>query len=358
MNARNIICYFVLFSSFISHGQLDTNNFKKPIQEIDEVVISSNLKQIAFEDSKYFIVDFEVNELGYFLLLKNMRNYQLYRLDQYLEPQSSLPLKFKPTALFSDCLGNLHILAKDSIYQINTLDESLSIFEQNSIELYHSFFKNCVGQSGDYVIMENIYNFGKSKVFYAFNRNEPEEKIIYRIEDSVAVADVNLEYRGILANDYLGRQRTGEISIEQLGNSRDHAERIFYFDQILSQSDYNPLFVKNDTSYIFDHINGYAIQVADSGTILNKTSITYQNNEDWAKINHHDAQNNTFYTVYENKGTQHFYELSTENYELGKRTKITEHAYPKKLIVYDGYVYYTYKENYAANLNKLYRHKL
>jgi hypothetical protein len=195
------------------------------------------------------------------------------------------------------------------MYQINTLNEDLSILEQNPIELYHSFFKNCIGQSGDYVLMENVYNFGKSKVFYAFNRNDSKEKIIYRIEDSIAIADVNLEYRGIIANDYLGRQRTGEINVKQLGASRDHAERIFYFDQILSTSDYNPLFVKNDTSYIFDHINGYAIQIADSGTVIKKTSITYQNNEDWAKINHHDSQNSTFYTVFESNGTHHFYEL-------------------------------------------------
>ena len=276
MNPNFIFLCNFLFSSFISFGQTDTSRFdNRPIQEIEEVYVSSSFTEIAFEDSRNYIIDFEVSELGYYVLLKHMRKYQLVRLDEELGVVSKMNLNFKPTQLFSDCLGNLHLLSKDSMYQINTYPNELSIFERNSIDLYHEFYKNCVGQSGNYVYMEEVKDFGQSKIFYAFDQNRGSKHLIYKIEDSLAVADVHSEYRGILGDSHLETQRMQEIDIDQLGGSRDHMERIFFFMQVLSRPDYNPLFVRNDTTHIFDHTNGLAIHLTPSGEVITTTAINY-----------------------------------------------------------------------------------
>jgi hypothetical protein len=359
MNAKFTIHYILFFSSFISFGQVDSSNYEnRPIQDIEGVVVSSNFTQIAFEDSKNFIVDFEVNELGYYVLLKHLRKYQLYKLNDDLDVVSKIDLDFKPTKLFSDCLGNFHVLSKDSMYQLNTYSDQLSIFERNSIDLYNDFYKSCVGQSGDYVYMEEINDFGQSKIFYAFNRKEGSKTLIYKIEDSVAVADINLEHQGIMGNSYLETQRMQEINIAQLGGSRDHMERVFFFMQVLSRPDYNPLFVKNNTMHIFDHINGYAVHLADSGSIISRKAIDYHKKNGWKEQNHLDPITKTFYSEYDVSGYQHLAALSPENYKEGTKKRVTNFAHSEKLIVYDGYVYYTNKESVDAHLNKLYRHKL
>ena len=359
MNANFIFRCTFLFSSFISFGQTDTTRFdNRPIQEIEEVHVLSSFTEIAFEDSKNYIIDFEVSELGYYVLLKHIRKYQLVKLDEELGVVSKMNLNFKPTQLFSDCLGGLHLLSKDSMYQINTYSDKLSIFERNSIDLYHEFYKNCVGQSGDYVYMEEVKDFGQSKIFYAFDRNEGSKHLLYKIEDSLAVADVNLEYRGILGDSHLESQRMQEIDIAQLGASRDHMERIFFFMQVLSRPDYNPLFVRNDTTHIFDHTNGLAIHLAPSGEVIATKAIDYHQQKSWKERNHLDPIRSKFYTEYTNGGYQYLSSLSLGEYKGGIKMEVSDYTHSEKLIVYDGFVYYTHKENVDAHLNKLYRRKL
>lgn len=359
MNAKTAFGFIVFFLSFISFGQIDSSNLeKRPIQNFEEIVISSNYKQIVFEDSKHYIVDFEVNHHGHFLLLKKLRNYQLCRLDELLTTQLTLNLNFKPTSFHMDCMGNLHVLSKDSMYQINTLNDELSIYEVNSIQLYEDFYKNCTGKSGRDVYMESDADFGHTKIFYTLNEASTQPNVIYEIQDSVAAKDAHTENMEINANTYLEKRRTDEITINELGETKDHAERIFFFQQVLTQTDYNPMFVQHDTSYIFDHTNGYAVQLGQSGDVQNKTEITYHQDKDWTTKNLQDVHRKTFYAVFEEKGIQYLYELSPDDFQLGRKIEITEHSYPKKLIIYDGYVYYTYKENYGANLNKLYRQRL
>ncbi|MFT5780305.1 MAG: hypothetical protein ACI837_003266, partial [Crocinitomicaceae bacterium] len=156
----------------------------------------------------------------------------------------------------------------------------------------------------------------------------------------------------------LANLKTAEVSVANLQKARDHFERDMFFEFVLSQPAYNPLFVRNDTTYIFDHLNGNVVEFSDAGSQLRLIPIDYHLDKDWAKVNHLDRERNEFYTVYERNGVQHFVKFEEEDFSVRKETKITKHAYPKKLVVHDGYVYYAHKPNYNANLNKLYRQRL
>ena len=57
-------------------------------------------------------------------------------------------------------------------------------------------------------------------------------------------------------------------------------------------------------------------------------------------------------------GAQNLIGLALTEDEQDFGVKITKHAYPEKVVVRNGFVYYAYKPNYDANLNKLYRQKL
>ncbi len=358
MNNPILLIYAFSLIGFFSFGQVDSTQLKhEPLQEIEEVIVSSNFGEIVFEDSKHFIIDFHISELGRYVLLKHMRHYQLLKLNSELEVISAMKLDFKPTTLFSDCLGNLHVLSKDSMYQLNIYTEQLSIFERNSMDLYYDFFEKCIGRSDQYVYMRETNDFGQSTLLYAFNREKGIKQLIYRIEDSVVIADVNLEHREILNNRHLEIQRMQEISIPQLYSSRDHMERIFYFLHVLSKPDYNPTFFKGDTLFLFDHVNGLAVQLVDSGTVLDSEKIDYHLSNDWQTHNHLDTRKNQFYTEY-GAMERNVFQLSSENYDLGKATKLIEQPLPDKLVIFDGYAYYTYKANSGANLNKLYRQRL
>ena len=92
--------------------------------------------------------------------------------------------------------------------------------------------------------------------------------------------------------------------------------------------------------------------------VLDKHSVNYHNERHWKGEMQLDSERNIFYTVEEKHGAQIFGRLSLASGEIIWKTKITKHAYPGKVIVYDGYAYYVYRQFVDDNLNKLLRQKI
>lgn len=114
----------------------------------------------------------------------------------------------------------------------------------------------------------------------------------------------------------------------------------------------------DDTLYFFNHSEGEIDQLDDMGTIVSTSQIDYHQKEGWQNIVYSDKAQKKFYALRIDKGIQNLIALSFTDHEQEYSTEITQHAYPKKVIVLNGFAYYTYKPNFDANLNKLYRQRL
>ncbi|MFT6245792.1 MAG: hypothetical protein ACJA0U_000555 [Salibacteraceae bacterium] len=347
---KTTLLALVYFLTFLSFGQDSLRS-----QKVDEVSVSHTMKkEIAFKDSKYFIIDFHIGVKGSFLLLNRFKKYYLYSLNYKMELEHQIELKFKPVSLFRDCLGFVHVMSKDSMYQIEKFGYQVVLYERNPISLYLKFFKNCIGQNDSIVIFERTVNYGKTQLFYGVRVKEKKRYMLYRAEDSLLVRSVLDEKRRIRTP----RQGTPTLNEDVLKAEREHAQRAQFFQQIVSLPDYNPLFVKNDTTYIFDHLKGELTLMTDTGSVLKSIPIDYHQSENWNKKVHLDENRGRFYSVDEKNGAQIFCRLNPETFDIDKSTKVYKHAYPKKVIVFNGFAYYTYKENVDDNLNKLFRQRI
>ena len=137
----------------------------------------------------------------------------------------------------------------------------------------------------------------------------------------------------------------------------DQLARKYFFDQVLSKPLYNPVFVIHDTLHVFDHTNGYRLTMNDQGQIYSKMPIKYQNNRHWIKEIQLDPISQHFYSM-ERKNGVVIYALLSDSCIVINRSRIDKHAFPKKIIVFNGYAYYTFKEYVNDNLNKLFRQPL
>lgn len=347
---KTTLLALVCLLSFLSFAQDSLRT-----QKIIEVSVShTRKKEIAFKDSKYFIIDFHIGEKGNFILLNRFKKYYLYSLNYKMELEHQIQLEFKPTSLFRDCLGFVHVMSKDSMYQVEKFGHQVVLYERSSISLYLNFFKNCIGQNDSIVIFERTLNYGKTKLFYGVRIAEKNRYMLYRTEDSLLVRSVLDEKRLIRAP----RPRMPTVNEDVLKAQREHAQRAQFFQQIVSLPDYIPLFVKNDTTYIFDHLKSKLTLMTDTGAVLKSIPIDYHQSKNWNKKVHLDANRGTFYSVEENNGVQVFCHLNAEMFGIEKSTKVDKHSYPKKVIVFNGFVYYTYKEHVNDNLNKLFRQRI
>ncbi len=345
----------------IGFSQVDDSTYQK----IDEVIISAEQnKEIIFEDSKYYIVDFVVSETNTLLLMKSFGKYFIYELDEDMQLRDKFRLKMDADFLYEDCFGNTHIVAKDSVYSI--MSDSLGLFftDVHPKREFMNSMSKCVGSTFEKIIFEKRTHYNQNQKFYTVDIDSGHKKVIYQINDSTINRGLT-DAEVLIQTDeyYSNHQRMGDINgnkemsflMRRLNENHDRGD--FFYSHV-TRPKYNPMFVMDDTLYFFNHSEGKIDQLDDRGTIVSTSQIDYHQKEGWQNMVYSDKAKKKFYALRIDKGIQNLIALSFNNDEQEYSTEITQHAYPKKVIVLDGYAYYTYKPNFDANLNKLYRQRL
>lgn len=351
---KKLILLAIILMPLAIYCQIDTT-----VQQVKEVSVNyTKKKEVAFEDEKYFIIDFHIDSNATFLLVSNRRNYFIYSLNSLMQTEHKLKLKFHPKSLYLDCLGNTHIIARDSMYQLEKINNQGVITHRNSIMLYHRYFKDCVADNDSFVIFKTHQNYNQSLSYYGLAKDKHLRQEVYRIEDSLLVKSANEEARKIREERGSSGSHTGEIQKEQIREMREKEQRAMFFEHIVKRKKYHPLFVHEDTTYIFDHLNNECIQLNASNEILKRIPIEHHEHRNWHKRVQFDQIRHNFYSVEIKHGAEIMVRLDKSSLKPTQKTKITKHPYPRKVLIYNGFAYYTYKPNYDANLNKLYRQRL
>ncbi len=333
-------------------------------QKIDEVIISAKQnKEIIFEDSKYYIVDFVVSETNTLLLMKNFGKYFIYELDEDMQLRHKFRLKMDANFLYEDCFGNTHIVAKDSVYSI--MSDSLGLFftDVHPKRKFMNSMSKCVGSTFEKIIFEKLTDYNQNQKFYTVDIDSGNRKVIYQINDSKIRGLTDAEVLIQTDEYYSNHQRMGDINgnkemsflMRRLNENHDRGD---FFSSHVTRPKYNPLFVVSDTLYFFNHSEGRLDQMDDNGNLISSIEINYHKKGGWSSQVYSDVSQKKFYAVWIEKGVQHLIGLALTENEQEQRSTITNHAYPKKVMVRNGYVYYTYKPSSEANLNKLYRQRL
>ncbi|MFK7784091.1 MAG: hypothetical protein AB8B56_03185 [Crocinitomicaceae bacterium] len=366
-----IACLLTINHSSLS--QVDDTTFQK----IEEVIVTSEKeKKIVFGDPKYYIVDFAISDSNAILLMKNLRTYYVYELDEFMNFRHKLKLDFDADFLFDDCFGNTHIVSRDSVYHIFDDEYGLFLTETHPRRGFMRAMKKCVGSTSEKIIFEKKANYNQDQTFYTVDLDSGDRKVIYEVKDteisrSMREAAAKLYLLEYLENDRVAgksseRYEDDILNTEASMKAEIDAHRIkngmydratFVASHVL-RSKYNPLFTLDDTIYVFNHFMGKIDVLSQAGGIIRSIPISHHLSKDWDETIHLDNVRKQFYAVHMRKGVQHLIRLGLAEDDQNSSSKITKHAYPKKVVVRNGIAYYTYKPYFDANLNKLYMQRL
>ena len=323
------------------------------IKSLEDVIISAhNEREVAFEDRTHFVTDFYVGQKGTYLLLKKLGKFQLCEINERQEVISRLNLPFKPQRLFEDCLGFLHIMSKDSMYQIENIGNGPYIHESNSVSLFDNFYKDCVTSSDDQLILKKYSHLNQGLTYYSFDRNSKISTFLYHIEDTAYVRSSYEEQQEIrqlwaLAN------ATKDPRI-----FKEAWQRQTFFDFVITKAIEHPAFLVNDTTFIFDHQLSELVLFEKNGTEIKRYSIDHHKSKSWIGDLYLDDGFKNFYSNYLKKGQEELNSLDSNNFKRSNYRRALQCAPYNKLIIYEGYAYYTSKKNMDDHLNKFYRQKL
>ena len=348
----------VVLFLFWSHCAICQDTTVMRTQEIEGVSVSFEKEEMIFEDSKSFIVDFYIGEGKKVLLLKQFKKYQLVLLNERLDVLNKISLDVKPNRIYEDCLGKLYAVTKDYMCEIVVHNNEVTLSKESILLDDMSFFEKCVGSNSHHYLLKSFSSHGKEVTYTSLKKESDNESIVYKVGDSLQIADVNLEAENIKREGYSSKDRMGEISISDLLEMRDKAERVFYFETVLEGNEYHPLFMQNDTTYIFDHLNDWVVRIDSVGNLIDSVPIVHHLNEEWGKELLQDKGRDDFYAANVDGAKRKYVLLNAHTFLPEREVDLEKNQVLKKVMVYNGYAYYAVRPNFQSNLNKLYRQRL
>jgi hypothetical protein len=319
---------------------------------LEEVEISGTHEPYPFfKDEKYTVLDYQVDRGLVYLLVYRFRRAksellcQTFSGDTLLSPFS---LPFKPTSLFRDCMGYLHVLSKDSIYQIYMGKESMNILYRYDIESFHRSLENCMVASEDVMYFRKQSPDRLTVDFYMVDRHNGRRQVL--------TSTTNQELSEVLSDnpgDYI------YLISERIPDGRDNMVEYVWVRTILYKPNRSVMFQIGDSLCVFNVTEGIMELYDMEGSFVNKLSLPIEKSMEgeWTQDVHIDAMEHQAFTSSMKNGHMILYQVDLQTGALHRMLK-TIHAFPEKVNVYGGYLLYLYDKPWEGDEKYLYRQKI
>lgn len=337
---------------------------------LSEVVISSDPVRCIQDDRSLHASDFEFYD-NYILLLAHKDQFSPSRLilsDESGKTVSTLLIDgIKAESLYRDCFGNVHLLSKDSAWQV--------YYDYVKLQLLYPITLTDLER--------NLYPcqlYHKGKVFMSFRTFHDQRNLYY-----VGIGGVNTRFfyccdtigttRIVMNYDmryFLNKRRRGEGYHYSVRFIKEHLTELqsgvaLSTADSLSLTKLNaPLVQHENQVWIFNFSSNLAyrfneqLSVADSVNIgfrvKNNSADPRTNSKDWTGELLRDEVTDKLYSVYKQRSITSLALLNNNDFTVEKVSTIEDKPFPKELKVRNGVLYFLWLDSRNSHGNrKLYR---
>lgn len=331
----------------------------KPLEtDLEEVVISAERVQWVYPKKNVHIIDFEVQPDGGLLLLcKDQKTYFLRLTDADDETVNELEIREHPVRFFKDCLGEVHIVYRDSCYQIVRENDRLSLMNGLLWQKVREALSSCVLAWGDKMYFREYGRHGQTAWIFQYNRFLDKRKLLYVAENRKAARELDEYYNQALAEKG-GGELINASDIDALKRARHAYQQLLFYDEVLAKPIYIPMFSLSDSLLLFDHVNDSICVFSPAGTVLSRIPITHHLHRKWAGEVLTDAEKRRFFAVLDYGGMIRLLEINPQTGETGREIELEKHIYPTKIQIQGNYVYYLFHHFVDNSINYIYRQRI
>ena len=350
------------------------------IMELPAVEISDAKVEIAYKNSKQWILDYELTGADEFLLLlleKNKKYLQLVNSNH--EKISQIIVSKDYNELFKDCFGTFHLLSKDSACQIFLMDEKLTLPYHYTRQDFEQIMEPIVVNTNHYLYTQSTTNHGQvvlydkidkeSKDVMLFIENSEENQATFnssyvfaregitaafiKCNGELATPEITTAFQAILINSKdMDEFRRSLIYIAPADVS-DFCDppvltMVNFYKQILSIPPYSLLAKINDTLYFFDHLNSKISIYNLDGTYIKETPINYHNSKGWDKEIIINEEKTRCFAKFTRNGETSLVEINPNTGQTMGRYVLETHAFPTKIRVRGNNIYYLSKDYFQG----------
>ena len=346
---------------------------------IDEVVVSSKRLEKISGDYNEYMLDYYVFENGSIAMLKNYKNIHFLTFQNVSKEKIDYELPFIPVEFYLDCVGNMHIVGKDSTYQF-WIDSTFHIVETLPNIFVETKLKSLVycGENEVFSVQYSDYN---KKYRLNFNDKESSRTILevfdtityYNIWEQEArifgpssdttnptSSDPGLIMRGVpIKYQYLhNSQNTRRFDIQGSAkpiNSKKFNEIAFINFQIDKLINIQSFSI-NENVIAIDILNDKINVYNNQGKEIHKTKMTLTDESKTLVIK--DPYAKKFYLSNNNYSpTLEISSLNVQNGEHNAILSLKEVRFPEKVKIFNGELFFIaanengFQKLYSLNLN-------
>jgi hypothetical protein len=318
-----------------------TIHLKEKVYTLKEVVVVNDKTEVLFsQHANRIILDFKIYEGNLIVLLRTGKDRMLKIFNLEAFTSFEIGLSIRGNELFEDCMGNIHLLTQDSVYQIKTdfSDSTLSFYEPYSKERFKNSLENCIGNINNNFIFKSVFNHNQRLVYWYPAASIQKELYSIYDQERELFAQNFLDQRNELIRKYGDLDEMGEITVSQL-NVKRKIKRLEFGYQFLGKIPaYNPLFVRSDTLLIFDNLRNTIVSFDSNFSFLREVPMLYQANN--SQRNFQDKATGRIFIEEHSVANNLFYEIDVNSGKTIKTIKIENSIFPEKVCFYGNKVYY------------------
>lgn len=309
----------------------------KPVATmLQEVVIKAeNKPEPFFKDEQYSILDYAVDSSLVYLLIYRFRLAKSELLCKSVNGDTvarSGTFPFKPTALFLDCLGCLHVLSLDSAYQVYLEKDTLYLPYAFDIQKFRSTIAECVASNDDWLIFREESFDHQTINYFRINRKTSQKQFLTASRDEEKINMLRRNH-----SDYYF------LSLDTIPDGNENLAEWVWVKKILYKPNASVLHKIGDTLFAFNTTDGKFDLFDMNGKFISGLSMTVTETGagDWTKEIYVDQIVHSFYTSFLKNGRLSLFRIDSNTGEL-KPILSTAHVFPQKVKVHYNYLFYLY----------------
>ncbi|MFH2094473.1 MAG: carboxypeptidase-like regulatory domain-containing protein [Bacteroidota bacterium] len=241
-------------------------------------------------------------------------------------------------SLYKDCLGNVHLISRDSAYQIYYDSTEIHLLYPVSPKEFQEAMSPCIAEMNNRFYLKQYYYNNQVLSYFVAN---PEDSSLH--EFRVIADDIGLN---MLAN----RNRFHSMGGVAPTEADLRFEQMCFFDPIFA-----PLVKIKDRICIFNYVDSLIEFYNEKGEAEREIPICFHNEKYWKEEIYVDEKAGTAYTLFKKNGISTLRKIDLETGILTTKIPIPNFLFIEKVRVFNDSVYFLYRNNSDNDLMKLFR---
>lgn len=261
-------------------------------------------------------------------------------------------ISFKANSLFTDFFYQIHLMADDSVRQLHVDDNrNISFYSAVSRKHFEQVMSNTLAITSKNIITVESSIFSQQYDYYLIGIDSVYRKCFFKIYDKQKQREIAQKYGEMSAvqSEYNALLDYYNVTPEMSENPRQRKVSLNLFQKKavfknISQSSYNPVFVRNDSIFVFDLVNNQLYIFDKTGQKLNSLMISFNLEQGFRKIIQ-EYLNDNFYCYKMTNGIGYISRIDTKTGKIIQYVQLNDGMFPENIQIKDKMIFYLAKDN-------------